>query len=140
MFCGPSTADFPRLRLGKHRRSRIHKTYCFPRSQSISVNYITLYLSLTYAIYSFTYNIFFHIYLSYSIGIYIIIGARSSRATRAAVSVGQTLWGLYGGSQSSFLTKACALFIQIELTSVSMLRNIIIDLNLVFSVVIISYI
>ena len=30
---------FPRLRLGKHRQSRVHKTYCFPRSQSISVNY-----------------------------------------------------------------------------------------------------
>ena len=29
---------FPRLRLGKHRQSRVHKTYCFPRSQSISVN------------------------------------------------------------------------------------------------------
>ena len=31
---------FPRLRLGKHRQSRVHKTYCFPRSQSISVKYI----------------------------------------------------------------------------------------------------
>ena len=30
---------FPRLRLGKHRQSRVHKTYCFPRSQSISVKY-----------------------------------------------------------------------------------------------------
>ena len=30
---------FPRLRLGKHRQSLVHKTYCFPRSQSISVNY-----------------------------------------------------------------------------------------------------
>ena len=30
---------FPRLRLGKHRQSRVHKTYCFPRSQSKSVNY-----------------------------------------------------------------------------------------------------
>ena len=29
---------FPRLRLGKHRQSLVHKTYCFPRSQSISVN------------------------------------------------------------------------------------------------------
>ena len=29
---------FPRLHLGKHRQSRVHKTYCFPRSQSISVN------------------------------------------------------------------------------------------------------
>ena len=27
------------LRLGKHRQSRVHKTYCFPRSQSISVKY-----------------------------------------------------------------------------------------------------
>ena len=26
------------LRLGKHRQSLVHKTYCFPRSQSISVN------------------------------------------------------------------------------------------------------
>ena len=31
---------FPRLRLGKHRQSRVHKTYCFPRSQSISVNFV----------------------------------------------------------------------------------------------------
>ena len=30
---------FPRLRLGQHRQSRVHKAYCFPRSQSISVNY-----------------------------------------------------------------------------------------------------
>ena len=30
---------FPRICLGKHRQSRVHKTYCFPRSQSISVNY-----------------------------------------------------------------------------------------------------
>ena len=30
---------FPRLRLGKHRQSLVHKTYCFPRSQSISVKY-----------------------------------------------------------------------------------------------------
>ena len=30
---------FSRLRLGKHRQSWVHKTYCFPRSQSISVNY-----------------------------------------------------------------------------------------------------
>ena len=30
---------FPRLRLWKHRQSRVHKTYCFPRSQSISVKY-----------------------------------------------------------------------------------------------------
>ena len=30
---------FPRLRLGKHRQSRVHKTYCFPPSQSISVKY-----------------------------------------------------------------------------------------------------
>ena len=29
----------PRLHLGKYRPSRVHKTYCFPRSQSISVNY-----------------------------------------------------------------------------------------------------
>ena len=29
---------FPRLRLEKHRQSLVHKTYCFPRSQSISVN------------------------------------------------------------------------------------------------------
>ena len=28
---------FPRLRLGKHQRSRDHNTYCFPRFQSISV-------------------------------------------------------------------------------------------------------
>ena len=34
---------FPRLRLGKHRQSRVHKTYCFPRSQSISVKYIIAY-------------------------------------------------------------------------------------------------
>ena len=34
MFCGPSTDD------GEHRQSRVHKTYCFPRSQSISVNYL----------------------------------------------------------------------------------------------------
>ena len=33
---------FPRLRLGKHRQSRVHKTYCFPRSQSISVNYLSV--------------------------------------------------------------------------------------------------
>ena len=32
---------FPRLRLGKHRQSRVHKAYCFPRSQSISVNCFT---------------------------------------------------------------------------------------------------
>ena len=32
---------FPRLRLGKHRQSRVHKTYCFPRSQSISVKCCT---------------------------------------------------------------------------------------------------
>ena len=25
---------------GKHRQSRVHKTYCFPRSQSISVKYV----------------------------------------------------------------------------------------------------
>ena len=31
MFCGPSTVD-------EHRQSLVHKTYCFPRSQSISVN------------------------------------------------------------------------------------------------------
>ena len=31
---------FPRLRLGKHRRSRVHKTHCFPRSQSISDKYL----------------------------------------------------------------------------------------------------
>ena len=29
---------FPQLRLRKHRQSLVHKTYCFPRSQSISVN------------------------------------------------------------------------------------------------------
>ena len=28
---------FPRLRLWKHQQSRVHKTYCFPWSQSISV-------------------------------------------------------------------------------------------------------
>ena len=32
MFCGPETADV----------SLVHKTYCFPRSQSISVNYYIL--------------------------------------------------------------------------------------------------
>ena len=32
MFCGPSTVDVSDI------DSRVHKTYCFPRSQSISVN------------------------------------------------------------------------------------------------------
>ena len=35
MFCGPETADVSR----GEAESRVHKTYCFPRSQSISVNY-----------------------------------------------------------------------------------------------------
>ena len=33
MFSGPSTTD-------EHRQSRVHKTYSFPRSQSISVKKI----------------------------------------------------------------------------------------------------
>ena len=42
--CGPSTVDVSLGfnsgnidSLGKHRQSRVHKTYCFPRSQSISM-------------------------------------------------------------------------------------------------------
>ena len=39
VLCTLDCRCFPRLRLGKHRQSRVYKTYCFPRSQSISVNY-----------------------------------------------------------------------------------------------------
>ena len=37
MFCGPETVDVsrPRRSRGKHRQSRVHKTYCFPE---VSVN------------------------------------------------------------------------------------------------------
>ena len=51
---------FPRLRLGKHRQSRVHKTYCFPRSQSISVkSYLTFPLPSLIRIYMiFIKNIF----------------------------------------------------------------------------------
>ena len=40
MFCGYSTANVSTawLRLGKYWRSRVYRTYCFPRSQSIRVN------------------------------------------------------------------------------------------------------
>ena len=31
-------SDEIRLRLAKHRQSRVNKTYCFPRAQSISVD------------------------------------------------------------------------------------------------------
>ena len=45
--CGPSTVDVsavsgPQNIDREHRQSRVHKTYCFPRSQSISVNYVTI--------------------------------------------------------------------------------------------------
>ena len=32
------------VRVHQHRQSRVHKTYCFPRSQSISVNYLMVVL------------------------------------------------------------------------------------------------
>ena len=32
------------VRVYQHRQSRVHKTYCFPRSQSISVNYLMVVL------------------------------------------------------------------------------------------------
>ena len=35
MFCGPETVDVSRRSRGKHRQSRVHKTYCFPE---VSVN------------------------------------------------------------------------------------------------------
>ena len=42
MFCGPSTVDDPRLLMfpsasPRETSFRVHKKYCFPRSQSISV-------------------------------------------------------------------------------------------------------
>ena len=42
VLCTLDCRCFPRLRLGKHRQSRVHKTYCFPPSQSISANFTSL--------------------------------------------------------------------------------------------------
>ena len=43
MFCGPSTVDVSSSVSGQ--QSRVHKTYCFPRSQAISVKYALRVLS-----------------------------------------------------------------------------------------------
>ena len=41
MFCGPSTVDVSSASPREHQQSRVHKTYCFPLSQSIYVKYLT---------------------------------------------------------------------------------------------------
>ena len=43
MFCGPSTVDVSSSVSGQ--QSRVHKTYCFPQSQAISVKYALRVLS-----------------------------------------------------------------------------------------------